>query len=79
MLGSTIYVRSFASWRARNIYERAGGQVVRVRLANDALAKGPAVLLGGTIGFLFLYGRDERTVSVHPYENVLTIDSDAPR
>jgi hypothetical protein len=36
-------------------------------------------LLGSTVGFLFLYDRDAATVSIHPYENVLTVDSDAPR
>jgi hypothetical protein len=51
---------------------------VRVTLTNDPAEK-TAVLLGSTISFLFLYDRGERTVSIHPYGNVLTVDSDVPR
>ena len=38
-----------------------------------------AVLLGSTLNFVSLLDRSAGRVSVHPYENVLAIESSAPR
>jgi hypothetical protein len=73
------YIAIYARGRARHIDEGRGGHAVRVWLTNNPATEHTAILLGSTIGFMFLYDRDERTVSIHPYENVLTVESDAPR
>jgi hypothetical protein len=75
---TVAYIAIFAGGRANAIYEGRRGKEVRVTLTNDAAEK-TAVLLGSTISFLFLYDRDRRIVSIHPYENVLSVDSDVPR
>lgn len=72
------YLAISAGGRANAIYDGRRGKEVRVTLTNDSAEK-TAVLLGSTISFLFLYDHGERTVSIHPYENVLTVDSDVPR
>jgi hypothetical protein len=73
------YIAFFAGGRASRIYEGRGGKPVRVVLTDSPATERTAVLLGSTVSFLFLYDGVERTVSIHPYENVLTVKSDAPR
>jgi hypothetical protein len=73
------YIAFFAGGRASRIYEGRGGKQVRVVLTDSPATERTAVLLGSTGSFLFLYDGVERTVSIHPYENVLTVKSDAPR
>ncbi len=72
------YIAIYAGGRANSIYEGRGKQV-RVSLTSSPATEKTAVLLGSTISFLFLYDNDARTVSIHPYENVLTVESDVPR
>lgn len=74
-----IYIAIFAGGRANDIYEGSRGKQVRVSLTSDRAAEKTSVLLGSTISFLFLYDRDAQAVSIHPYENVLTVVSDVPR
>ena len=76
---TVAYLAIFAGGRAKDIDEGYRGKQVRVSLTSDPAAEKTAVLLGSTISFLFLYDRDARTVSIHPYENVLTVVSDVPR
>jgi hypothetical protein len=38
----------------------------------------PVVLLGSTLNFLFLLDRADGSVSIHPYDNVLAIQSSVP-
>jgi hypothetical protein len=74
-----IYIGVFAGGRADGIYEGRSGKEVRFVLTSGPAAEKTAVLLGSTVSFLFLYDRTTRTVSIHPYENVLTVASDVPR
>jgi hypothetical protein len=76
---AAVYIAVFAGARANGIYEGHRGKQVRVSLTSNPTTEKTAVLLGSTISFLFLYDRDKGTVSIHPYENVLTVDSDVPR
>jgi hypothetical protein len=76
---TVTYIAVFAGGRANDVYEGHRGKQVRVSLTSDRAAEKTAVLLGSTISFLFLYDHDARTVSIHPYENVLTVVSDIPR
>ena len=76
---TVAYIAIIAGGRANAIYEGRRGKDVRVTLTNDPATEKTAVLLGSTISFMFLYDRNQRTVSIHPYENVLAVDSDAPR
>ncbi len=76
---AAAYIAIYAGARANGVYEGRRGKQVRVSLTNSQATEKTAVLLGSTLSFLFLYDRDARTVSIHPYENVLTVDSDVPR
>jgi hypothetical protein len=76
---AAAYIAIFAGGRANDIYEGRRGKQVRVSLTSEPAIEKTALLLGGTISFLILYDRDQRTVSIHPYENVLSVDSDVPR
>lgn len=76
---TVAYIAIFAGGRANDVYEGRRGKQVRVLLTSDPTTEKTAVLLGSTISFLFLYDRDARTVSIHPYENVLAVNSDVPR
>jgi hypothetical protein len=67
----------YAEKRADWITEGRIGQEVQVSFANSTPGTKTAVLLGGTLNFLFLLDRSELSVAVHPYENVLAIVSDA--
>ncbi|HEX5045820.1 MAG TPA: hypothetical protein VFX89_01770 [Gammaproteobacteria bacterium] len=75
---AVAYIAFFAGGRADGIYHGRSGKSVRVTLTSGPAAEKTAVLLGSTVSFLFLYDRGAGTVSIHPYENVLTVDSDVP-
>ncbi|HET7131546.1 MAG TPA: hypothetical protein VFJ95_04825 [Gammaproteobacteria bacterium] len=76
---TVAYLAIFAGGRANDVYEGRRGKQVRVVLTSEPAIEETEILLGGTISFLFLYDRGARTVSIHPYENVLTVESDVPR
>jgi imidazolonepropionase-like amidohydrolase len=75
----TAYIAHFARARADAIYEQGAGRGVRVSLAGGPADAEPAILLGSTLNFMFLLHRADARVSIHPYENVLAIESRAPR
>ena len=72
----TAYILTFAGFRARFVFEGRSGSELEVVLADDSAVS--ATLLGSTINFLFLYDRDRHSVSIHPYDNVVTVSSAAP-
>ena len=74
-----IYISVYAGMRAESMADGSGGREVRVSFATSPAGDRTAVLLGSTLNFVFLLDRSAGTVSVHPYENVLAIESDAPR
>jgi hypothetical protein len=49
-----------------------------VSLADAPANVKPVVLLGSTLNFLFLLDRADGSVSIHPYDNVLAIQSSVP-
>ncbi|MEE9142825.1 MAG: hypothetical protein V3U59_08935 [Gammaproteobacteria bacterium] len=71
-----VYIWLFASLAARDVYEGFGNRVT-VKLADDTTTN-DAVLLGTTIQFLFLFDPDQRSLAIHPHENVQTITFRAP-
>jgi hypothetical protein len=73
-----VYIVVYAGVRANMIHEEIRGREVSVTLADGAAGPETAILLGSSLNFIFLYSRDEDTVSVHPYENVLTVESPLP-
>jgi hypothetical protein len=72
------YIVLLGGVRADAVLDGSRGREVRVVLADDAATSKTAVALGSTVRFLFLYDRTNRIVSIHPYENVLSIDSAVP-
>ncbi len=75
---AVAYIVFYAEKRADWIAEGRFGQDVQVTLANGARASS-VVLLGSTLHFVFLLDRGARTVAVHPYEGVVTIESSTAR
>jgi hypothetical protein len=73
------YIVFYAGMRAAAITEGRGGQEVHVSFATSPAGDRTAVLVGSTLNFVFLLDRSASRVSVHPYENVLAIESNAPR
>lgn len=73
------YIVLYAGLRADAISEGRAGREVRVSLAGSPADYKTAVLLGSTLNFVFLLDGAAGKVSVHPYENVLAIESDAPQ
>jgi hypothetical protein len=69
------YIVFYAGMRADLIVDGRRGQEVRVSFATSPADDRTAVLLGSTLNFVFLLERAEGRVSVHPYENVLTIEA----
>lgn len=74
-----VYIVLYAGMRADAMAEGPGGQGVRVSFATSPADDRTAVLLGSTLNFVFLLDRSENRVSVHPYQNVLAIESNARR
>lgn len=72
------YIILYADMRADAISEEGAGREVHVFFAAPPADDSAAVLLGSTLNFVFLLDRSASKVSVHPYENVLAIESDAP-
>jgi hypothetical protein len=73
------YIVLFAGERAEAIYEQGGGREVRVALTDAPGRTEQVILLGSTLNFIFLLDRADGSVSIHPYENVLAIESSARR
>ena len=71
------YIVFYAGMRANAIVDSRDGQEVRVSFATSPADDKTAVLLGSTLNFVFLLDRSAGRVSVHPYENVLAIESGA--
>jgi hypothetical protein len=69
------YIVFYAGLRADTIIDGRRGQEVHVSFATSPADDRTAVLLGSTLNFVFLLQRAEGLVSVHPYENVLTIEA----
>lgn len=69
------YIVFFAGARADAIYRPDGGREIRISLAGRPDGMEPAVMLGSTLNFIFVINRDDATVSTHPYQNVLAIES----
>jgi hypothetical protein len=78
-LFAVVYIVMYAGIRADAMADGAEGQEVHVSFATSAADDRTAVLLGSTLNFVFLLDRAAGRVSVHPYENVLAIESNAPR
>ena len=76
---AVVYIVLYAGMRADAMADGPGGQEVRVSFATSQADDRTAVLLGSTLNFVFLLDRSTGSVSVHPYENVLAIESSAPR
>jgi hypothetical protein len=73
------YIVFYAGIRAETIADGSCGQEVRVSFATSPADDRTAVLLGSTLNFVFLLDRSANRVSVHPYENVLAIESNTQR
>jgi len=76
---AVTYIVIYAGMRADAMADGPGGQEVHVSFATSQADDRTAVLLGSTLNFVFLLDRSAGTVSVHPYENVLAIESSAQR
>jgi len=75
ILMAVAYIVFYAEKRADWITDGRIGHVVQVSFANTPSSAKTAVLLGSTLNFVFLLDRSERSVAVHPYENVAAIVS----
>jgi hypothetical protein len=73
------YIVWFAGARATAIYEQSAGREVRISLAGGPVRTEPLTLLGNTLNFVFLLDRVDASVSIHPYQNVLTIETSTPQ
>lgn len=70
-----VYIVIYADNRAAYILERNMGQEIEITLADDTSTNGIGILLGSSLNFIFVYHPESNSVAIHPYNNVITVQS----